>query len=514
MKISLLVPRTSRRSNISVLPHVYFLRNILQNRQGAVRMIIVIRFKYVMIFLISLLFLGAFLFGRFVTIRKEADGALGLELVSFLPLRTELVPERFTVTSADPRQTFHLAFSRRHPFKVAVFIREHRFPKGSPVTVKLTKLPTWLPGITRSFHRTILPRIKPALLRAPPALAGTRNPIVLAFNTPLRRQGLERLIKTDFSAKLAPCRYRVRRQFFTDYATWRITPTRPLQYRHAYQVILSSELAAICGQKLGQSENFRFTTVGRLKVVAQNPVADSGGFLQYQPLRMTVDRQLRRGRVRLRGHCGETVIGGKTLIFTPSPVLLPDTTYQARITLVDCFGEFITAAWRFRTAKSVATDWVEVNLRIPQTVTVYRDQQPRKVIRASGPAPGSTRLRGVFPLRSRGYAFYASQLQEGAYYWLRLANGWLIHSFPFGPDGQIRVAQASGLGQPGGEPGSIRLALADIRWLYQNLPPETPVIIHGPPPVGEEISDSANRYEKASFFNYRAEYERFMKQNR
>ncbi|MGD9153964.1 MAG: hypothetical protein PVG90_00475 [Bacillota bacterium] len=368
--------------------------------------------------------------------------------------------------------------------------------------------------MTRSFRRTVLPRIKPALLRAPPVLAGTRSPVRLTFNTPLRRQGLEQMIKTNFPAELSPCRYRIRRQYFTDYATWRVSPLRPLRHQRSYRISLSADLQGLCGQKLGQPLWFRFKTVGRLKVVAQNPVANSVGFLQFQPLSIMADRRLRRGRLRLRGHSGETVIDGKTLTFTPSPVLLPDTTYQARVMLVDCFGEATTAAWRFRTAKPVATDWVEVNLRIPQTVTVYRNQQPLRVMRVSGPAPGATRLRGVFPLRNRGYAFYAPQLQEGAYYWLRLTNGWLIHSLLFGPNGRIRMEQATGLGRPGGAPGSIRRALADIRWLYQNLPPETPVIIHGPPAAKEGVFDAGNRYETASFFNYRLEYERFMQRNR
>jgi hypothetical protein len=471
-------------------------------------MIIIIRFKYVMRYLISVFLLIVLLFGRGVYVRKAADGAIRVVLVSLLPLRTEAAPAYFTVTSADPRQTFRVTFSRSRFFKVAFRIRERCFPKGSPVTLTLKKLPTWIPGITRSFSKTTLPRIKPVVLQAPPAWLGTRNPVTVTFNTPLRNQGLKQLIRVNFPAKLVPARYRIGKRFFTDYAVWRIIPIRPLQHHFSYQIGLQAGLTGIGGQKLAQTRRFRFTTVAPLQVVTRFPAAGSVGLLQYWPLRMTLDRELRYAQVRLPGHSGETVIRGKTLSFTPSPVLLPDTLYQARVTATDRFGERVSGGWSFRTAKLTAPLWMEVNLRLPQTVTVYRGQQLLKVMRFTGPNPHTTALRCEVRLRNRGYAFYSPKLQEGAYYWLRLDNGWVIHSASFGPDGQIRPAQVANLGQPAGN-GAIRVALENSKWLYRNLPPNTPVIIHGPP-VPEGTSGAvANSYQKAIFFNYRAEFEHY-----
>jgi hypothetical protein len=471
-------------------------------------MIIVIRFKYVMLYLISLVLLIVLLFGRVVIVRKADDGAIRVVLISFLPLWTEAVPAYFTVTSVDPRQTFWVDVSHSRFFKVAVRVRERRFPKGSPVTLKLMKLPTWFPGLNRSFCKTVLPRIKPAVLRAPPVWSGTRRPLVICFNTPLCHPEIKRLIQVDFPAKLVPCRYRIHNRFFTDYAAWRIIPTRPLQHHFSYRISLQSGITGIGGRKLAQTRWFRFTTVTPLKVVTQFPTLDSMGLPQYQPLRISADRELLYGRVWLPGYSGETVTHGKTLSFTPSPVLLPDTLYQARVTLIDRFGEPATGGWRFRTAKLAAPFWVEVNLRLPQTIRVYQGKRLLKSMPVSGPAPQTTRLRGGICLQTRGYVFYHPKLQEGAYYWLRLANGWLIHSVPFGADGQIKPGQVAKLGRPVGN-GSIRLALKNIKWLYQNLPSNTPVIIHGPP-VPEGTSGTVeSSYQKAIFFNYRAEFERY-----
>jgi hypothetical protein len=471
-------------------------------------MIIVIRFKYVLLYLVSLFLLFVLLFGRIVAVGKMPDGAVRVVLVSFLPLRAAALPAAFTVTSADPRQTFGLSYEQSRFFKVAVRIREARFPKGSPVTVKLTNLPTWLPGITRSLRRTVLPRIKPAVLQGPPVRSGTREPVAITFNTPLRRLGLERLIRTNYTAKLAPNRYWRRQRLYTDYAVWRIIPIKPLRHRVAYQINLQPGLTGIGGQQLGRAQSYSFTTVAPLKVVAQNPVGNSGGVPQYTPLRLTVDRRLRFGRVWLPGHTGETVIQGKTLTFVPTPLLLPDTVYRARVRVGDCFGETLTREWHFRTARSAAL-WVAVDLRAPQTITVYREQKVLKIIPISGPDPKATALRGDFRIAGRGYAFYCPQRQEGAYYWLRLANGWLIHSVVFGRDGQIKPGQAGRLGQPAGV-GSIRMRLEDIKWLYRKLLQATPVLIHGPPVAGGSGGERENHFAPTVFFQYRTEFEQYL----
>ncbi|HYH02428.1 MAG TPA: L,D-transpeptidase, partial [Bacillota bacterium] len=107
---------------------------------------------------------------------------------------------------------------------------------------------------------------------------------------------------------------------------------------------------------------------------------------------------------------------------------------------------------------------------------------------------------------SRGYVLYSRRLKAGAYYWLRIQDGTLLHSPFFITDGRMISESLS-------DCGSIQLALADVRWLYQNLPADTPVIMHG------AVKSSYNSHSKPllndlQFFSYKSEYDQFLKENR
>lgn len=97
--------------------------------------------------------------------------------------------------------------------------------------------------------------------------------------------------------------------------------------------------------------------------------------------------------------------------------------------------------------------------------------------------PGNSTPLGVFHIQDyRGDWFYAQQYQEGAKYWVSW-NGdgvFLFHSVPMNQDQQIIPSVAAKLGHPASE-GCFHLTIPDAKWVEQNIPFGTDVIVEQAP---------------------------------
>lgn len=80
---------------------------------------------------------------------------------------------------------------------------------------------------------------------------------------------------------------------------------------------------------------------------------------------------------------------------------------------------------------------------------------------------------------NRGESFYNPKLNEGANYWTSWDknNVYLFHSIPTKGNGKYNQKEAKKLGIKAGSHGCIRLSVPDARWLMQNIPTGTKVII-------------------------------------
>lgn len=78
----------------------------------------------------------------------------------------------------------------------------------------------------------------------------------------------------------------------------------------------------------------------------------------------------------------------------------------------------------------------------------------------------------------RGDFFYNASVAEGAYYWVSFKGHgiYLFHSLPTDRFGNEIPSEASKLGTPSSH-GCVRLARSDAKWLYENIPTNTPITI-------------------------------------
>ena len=87
----------------------------------------------------------------------------------------------------------------------------------------------------------------------------------------------------------------------------------------------------------------------------------------------------------------------------------------------------------------------------------------------------SPTTRGVFEIDDRGDWFYSERLKSGGAFWIRFNGNYLFHSIPM--DKQKNIIEDEAMVGKRISSGCIRLMPDDIRWIYDNIPDKTLVVI-------------------------------------
>lgn len=83
--------------------------------------------------------------------------------------------------------------------------------------------------------------------------------------------------------------------------------------------------------------------------------------------------------------------------------------------------------------------------------------------------------KGVYTVTGRGDWFYSDQYEQGGKYWVQFWGDYLFHSLPY-DETQSTIVDYT-LGVPASH-GCIRLTVEDSKWLFENMPDDTKVIIN------------------------------------
>ncbi|SHK47647.1 L,D-transpeptidase catalytic domain [Clostridium cavendishii DSM 21758] len=87
---------------------------------------------------------------------------------------------------------------------------------------------------------------------------------------------------------------------------------------------------------------------------------------------------------------------------------------------------------------------------------------------------GQDTPKGSFSVKNKGDWFFNEAISEGAKYWVGFMDNYLYHSYPMNKDQKITDKT---LGKAASH-GCIRLKTEDSKWLHDNIPMDTKVIIN------------------------------------
>ncbi|HOB30331.1 MAG TPA: L,D-transpeptidase [Bacillota bacterium] len=121
---------------------------------------------------------------------------------------------------------------------------------------------------------------------------------------------------------------------------------------------------------------------------------------------------------------------------------------------------------------------IDVDVSV-QVVKVFMDEELIKEMAASTGVEGHETPLGTFEIQNRGLWFFNEKYGQGAKYWVSFKDWgiYLFHSLAMDKDREIIEEEAEKLGQPASH-GCIRLKVEDAKWIYDNIPEKTKVLIH------------------------------------
>lgn len=121
---------------------------------------------------------------------------------------------------------------------------------------------------------------------------------------------------------------------------------------------------------------------------------------------------------------------------------------------------------------------IEVDIS-SQLVKISKDGEPFKEMICSTGIEGKETPLGEFQIQNRGTWFFNNTYKQGAKYWVSFRDWgiYLFHSVAMDENQEIIPEEEAKLGTPASH-GCVRLPVADAKWIYDNIPAETKVIIH------------------------------------
>ncbi|WP_225420428.1 L,D-transpeptidase [Lapidilactobacillus bayanensis] len=133
----------------------------------------------------------------------------------------------------------------------------------------------------------------------------------------------------------------------------------------------------------------------------------------------------------------------------------------------------------YPTLKKTNTYQLTVSLKKQRVYLDDKTTKKRLYTMVCSSGLNNTTPTGVYAVQERGQSFYNNRLNEGANYWVSWLNHgvYLFHTVPTDHSGNYNVTEAQKLGQPASH-GCIRLSIPDAKWLHDNIPFGTKVVVN------------------------------------
>ncbi|KOA19090.1 putative L,D-transpeptidase YciB precursor [Clostridium homopropionicum DSM 5847] len=132
--------------------------------------------------------------------------------------------------------------------------------------------------------------------------------------------------------------------------------------------------------------------------------------------------------------------------------------------------------WQVKTVKPKEGRSILVDLS-EQKIYIFKGETLEKTFKCSTGQDWSPTPKGTYLIGDRGERFYTGYKNSiVCYNWVRINNDFLFHSVLHDRNGNLIKLEADKLGQKASH-GCIRLAVNDIKWIYNNIPKGTLVVI-------------------------------------
>lgn len=409
------------------------------------------------------------------------DGA-SININFILPMNKDKFKDYVYILPDIPstRFTIHIEWESDH--RVNLKVLEDSEIKGQKVRLLVEKAPTTIPYIKKSSNISIQFQQSPGLMGVSPVTnIPTDAPFIVKFNTPMKRANINKYIESDTQFDIIPVEnIDESGKKYIDYCEWQLSPRDPLENNRKYVLSFRKGMPSQSGLLLKKDEIITLQTTNKPKITSVYPKHNSRWVGLYPKIILESQEPIKKALLEINGSVLEgNIMDSKRAEFLLEQVLDFGTNYTVKAQIVSEYGEKSNPVEFQFTTIPLEEDriWVEVILGTEQRVIVYKGKKVIKTMLCSGGTTDEPTILGTYYIQDRGPEFFSSKYKEGATYWIRFQGNYLFHSVPRDENWIIKKEEEDKIGTPASH-GCIRLVETDAKWLYENIPQNTMVIIH------------------------------------
>lgn len=410
---------------------------------------------------------------NFPEVSVNEDGAK-VQINFIFPMDQDGFNDKISVLPSIGGTDFECVTKWESSRKVLIKIKEKSDIKGQKVHLVVRHAKTRFPYIKKNANIPVQFQVTPKIISMNEGNnMPTHEPIIVTFNTPMKRANINKYIASDTEFEIMPVEG-------GSYCKWRLSPKEPLENNRKYVLSFKKGMPAISGKLLEQDLVISLKTATKPEFIGGKP-ENKERWIGLHPLIVFESNEaIKEARIEIDGEVVTGIIRDERWAEFTLPRLLDfETTYDVKAKSVSVWGEE-SEPYDFQFTTIPLDEerlWIEVILKEEHKVIVYKGRKQIRIMPCSGGAPETPTLLGTYFLKDRGTMFYARKISEGANNWIRINGNYLFHGLPRDKDWVISKEAEEKMGYPASH-GCIRLREIDAKWLYDTIPENTMVIIH------------------------------------
>ncbi|WP_069997699.1 L,D-transpeptidase [Cellulosilyticum sp. I15G10I2] len=404
--------------------------------------------------------------------------------INFLfPMNKDKLPESISLSHQLPYASqFDYSIEWLTDSVVCIKLQEQNLIKGQKVQLIIKEAPSKFSFIARNASINIQFSSDIAVLEpTKELLVASESSFKVKFNTPMNKNKLYKFLQCDAAFYIEPeSIFNSAGKKLEDTSVFKFTPKTPLINGQKYILSFRKGMPSQSGALLKQDTSVILIADIKPIIALTYPENNSKWIGLYPRMKIETDSPTVAGYLTL----GNETIKGKNLDpyhieFLLNKVLDPDTTYQASFQVKAKSGELSAPkAIQFTTVR-IDTDrlWIEVLAQTKPKINIYKGNKVIKRMICSTGDNTQTLPLGTYYTRDKGEAFIDPKNREGANFWVKINDTCLFQGLIRNEYWQVKDLFAKQLGKQI-KRSNIILKDEDARWLYDNTPVDTMIIIH------------------------------------
>lgn len=360
-------------------------------------------------------------------------------------------------------------------------VKEQNQIGGQRATIHIQKATSIYEWLTKTAHVPVQFKV-PVKIISPTEklLIASNNSFLVAFNTPMNLNKISKYIESETTFTITPAeRTNKAGKAVKDPTRFIFTPNASLQNDTEYKITFKKGMPSRNGSFLETTQYVTLKTDVKPEIISTYPKDQDKWIGLYPRITLTTDKPIVKAKLQL----GDKIIEGQLsdnyhATFILEKLLTPDTAYDANFQVQAASGERSNIKRVHFTSTTLENNrlWLEVIIGNPSVLKVYKGENMIREMNCSVGANKFEPLVGTYYVLNKEASYEDVQHEEGANYWLPISNQFGLQGAIRDDRWQIKNCTGNTIGARM-DRNNIILEESDAKWIYENLPIETMVII-------------------------------------